>query len=1106
MMIIRFYVIYLLNFGIYLTIVNSYDNVKIFNDDDNNMDMLNEIKHEKLPENFIKLHRVKRDYLSNPMLIDQESVFSTNMLLSPTTTSISQIMTVTESTTPPIYIITSFSTLVTTVQTTTLSYNPDSCYMKNFVQLFNGTCISKTDALTIAVSILNNRSYDATSIANALSLYISSITNLTIIRNQTNVLSVNAINKIIDNFDGVNLTVNSNTSFLMIQRPKKGDNMMVLGASVKRGMGGKIVDATNKENIMHSFLSAAAIVNQESLNGVISFNMLIIDKPTGYEYVDNSTNKILASSVIVTSLRRNNSNFTSIIISLYFNPLDEYKRNESGKYLCSFYDTKSFQWNESGCSDAQYNNEYNRYECVCNHLTSFALIWLPEALLIETGTQKLDAQDIASLIFQSISILCFLAIIIHAIRLRIIKSSIDIQALNLLPLISTASTTILFIFFIILSMVVYTQTSSSNQTQCFFSSSILMFIVYFLLIFMFCVKTSVGYFYYLRFVRLFPPPSHRKLLIMLIISFIISLLCVVLAIGFNSNSSYNITQLYPYKLCWFTRNVIYYFLTIPICIFLLLNIITMILVSKSIITYVRNATYVRNVPISGQINERLKRSVLVLLSSCVTQGVGWLFGPFISFISPTAGNILGWIFIIMNGFEGVWSIILYVLIRLQQMDKQRHISAAIELLKTIDVPSSFSQLIPILSLNETCWPTANNLTCVLNNVLFGYNKQLRPNHTGDPIHVQVYLMVITLGPIVELDMSFKMNLFFRQIWTDERLTLPNKISNVSVSTKLLSAIWKPDTYFMNSHSGFLHTTPTLNHLLRILEHGRLLYSSRLTITAYCSMLLHRFPLDVQTCSLILSSYAYGTRDVIYDWKLDEHNGVELERLKLSQFDLFNYKISKREIQLNDRNHSVLQLDLRMRRSVGYYLLQGYIPAALLVILSWISFWIDSEATADRVYIGITSILSLTTLALDIRSHIPAVPYLTAIDYFFIICYLFLLASLIQYTAVHRYLEYGHSLTNTRTSEDLCESARQQNISIATRSSNLYVLRSSRVPKVRSVSHARRATVGVVAQGLLFLRQKAPLHKLDRLARIGFPVLFVLCNCVYWYIFVFYTSE
>ncbi len=46
--------------------------------------------------------------------------------------------------------------------------------------------------------------------------------------------------------------------------------------------------------------------------------------------------------------------------------------------------------------------------------------------------------------------------------------------------------------------------------------------------------------------------------------------------------------------------------------------------------------------------------------------------------------------------------------------------------------------------------------------------------------------------------------------------------------------------------------------------------------------------------------AYGTRDVIYDWKLDEHDGVEFARLKLSQFDLFYHKISKKEIQLIDR--------------------------------------------------------------------------------------------------------------------------------------------------------------------------------------------------------------
>ncbi len=521
-----------------------------------------------------------------------------------------------------------------------------------------------------------------TDTANALSLYISSITNATTLSNKTNTLSVEEIDNIVDDLSGVNLTINSNTSFLMIQQPEEDNNEIVLGASFTRGIGGEIIDTSNQENITNSFLSAACMVSKESLVGVLSLNLLIIDKPTGYENADNSTNKTLASSVIVANVRRNSSIYHSINISLYFRPVDEYKQNDTGKYLCSFYDTNNSQWNESGCSDPFHNTDFNRYECSCNHLTSFALIWLPQSLSTTNYTKIFDAQNIASIIFQSISIACFLAVMIHAIGVRMVNPLMRLQPLKLLPLISTASTTILFIFFIALGVTVYTQTSSSDETECFLSSSVLMFITYFLLIYMFCVKTSTGYFYYLRFVHLRPPASHRPLLLMLIISFLIALLCVILAIGFNTKSTYNITQLYPYELCWFTRDVIYYFLTIPIGIFLLLNIIIITLVSRSIITHAFHATT------RQQINGRLKRCVLVLLSSCVTQGIAWLFGPFISFLNPIAGNILAWFFIILNGLEGFWTIILYLLIRSKQLNEKKPISTVFKFAKNVGISSN----------------------------------------------------------------------------------------------------------------------------------------------------------------------------------------------------------------------------------------------------------------------------------------------------------------------------------------------------------------------------------------------------------------------------------
>ena len=369
--------------------------------------------------------------------------------------------------------------------------------------------------------------------------------------------------------------------------------------------------------------------------------------------------------MITVSVQKENK--SSINITLFFQVLynDSSRINGvNGNYLCSYLDTNTSEWKQFGCYETRYDELYDRYECTCTHLTTFALIWLPKT----SQLNYLTAQDIASLIFQSISILSFIAVIIHSLLTRFINPFMSLRPRDLLPLISSASTTILFILFIALIVTVYTRTASQSETKCFLSSTVLMFFVYFFLIFMFCIKTSIGYFNYLRFVHLFPEPSHRKLVILLMISFFIAITSTSFAAGFNSNSSYNITRLYGNKICWFSRDVIYYFMTIPVCIFLLVNLITIIFVGKHIIDHVRRSTS------PHQSYERMKRCVLVLLSSCVTQGIGWLFGPFISFINPTAGEIVGWFFVIFVGLEGVWTILLYMIIRSQHINELKRVS------------------------------------------------------------------------------------------------------------------------------------------------------------------------------------------------------------------------------------------------------------------------------------------------------------------------------------------------------------------------------------------------------------------------------------------------
>ena len=47
----------------------------------------------------------------------------------------------------------------------------------------------------------------------------------------------------------------------------------------------------------------------------------------------------------------------------------------------------------------------------------------------------------------------------------------------------------------------------------------------------------------------------------------------------------------------------------------------------------------------------------------------------------------------------------------------------------------------------------------------------------------------------------------------------------------------------------------------------------------------------------------------------------------------------------------LYINFTLRRHIFFFLLQTYFPATLMVMLSWVSFWIDRRAVPARVPLG-----------------------------------------------------------------------------------------------------------------------------------------------------------
>lgn len=54
------------------------------------------------------------------------------------------------------------------------------------------------------------------------------------------------------------------------------------------------------------------------------------------------------------------------------------------------------------------------------------------------------------------------------------------------------------------------------------------------------------------------------------------------------------------------------------------------------------------------------------------------------------------------------------------------------------------------------------------------------------------------------------------------------------------------------------------------------------------------------------------------------------------------------------NYSQLRVYFELEREVGHYIMDYYVPSILLVVVSWVSFWLDPNAVPGRTTLGETT--------------------------------------------------------------------------------------------------------------------------------------------------------
>ncbi|XP_017279656.1 gamma-aminobutyric acid receptor subunit alpha-6a [Kryptolebias marmoratus] len=400
---------------------------------------------------------------------------------------------------------------------------------------------------------------------------------------------------------------------------------------------------------------------------------------------------------------------------------------------------------------------------------------------------------------------------------------------------------------------------------------------------------------------------------------------------------------------------------------------------------------------------------------------------------------------------------------------------------------------------------SDNITRILDRLLDGYDNRLRPGSGGGITEVKTDIFVTSFGPVSDVEMEYTMDMFFRQMWVDERLKFDGPTEILRLNNKMVEKIWTPDTFFRNSRKSISHNMTTPNKLFRIMQNGTVLYTMRLTINAECPMNLMDFPMDGHTCPLRFGSFGFTSSEILFTWRKGLKSSVECpkESMSLLQYDLVGQTLSSETLKFNTGHYSVQVVHFHLQRKLGYYLIQTYIPLIMIVILSQVSFWINKESVPARTVAGITTVLTMTTLSISARQSLPKVAYATAMDWFIAVCFAFVASALVEFAAVN----YFATLQANRLKK---QKARQDKLEVlAAGSEDDDTISSDSSPRggLRRRNHSESYSEPhlpiFLQQGSAFPQfpQLAGTSRIDVYARVLFPLTFALFNLVYWYTYL-----
>ena len=244
---------------------------------------------------------------------------------------------------------------------------------------------------------------------------------------------------------------------------------------------------------------------------------------------------------------------------------------------------------------------------------------------------------------------------------------------------------------------------------------------------------------------------------------------------------------------------------------------------------------------------------------------------------------------------------------------------------------------------------------------------------GKATEVEVVGAVLDIDKIDSAEQNFTLNFYAIFRWMDPRLAHDGPGSDI----RSLSEVWNPRLTIINTQKYWENTRDEVE----ISPAGLVTYRLHVFGDFSQPLDLRKFPQDRHVFEVPVVAAGYRSDEVVFipDPRMDSFIS---DKLSVADWKVRDIRGVPRVVTFaNGLKLPGFVFSFEGRRLVHHYVIKAITPLALIVMMSWVVFWIDPKQVPNQLSVAVTTVLTLIAYHIALSGRLPDIPYLTHMDKF-----------------------------------------------------------------------------------------------------------------------------